>query len=489
MATEPLTADDFAVIPTESIRPAAENRRFVDDEAFRALVSDISQRGVLQPLWVRPLPEDEVEDGITHELVAGERRWSAAVELELDAVPCLVIDYDDDGDRLAAQFAENYHRRDLSTMDKARHVGYLVDLGLSQREIAEKLSISQGQVSKLASMLKLPEKAQQWVDEGRMSQEDAVRLAGLPDEAKAELMKADRAPVGWQIDSAAQRIERAKAFEKAKKAALAKGWTVIDYMPEFCAEDADAAEPALQLIAAEDETCRDGTGTLDHVLVADHESEPCHAVFITSAAEAVPACLKPERHPRPADWEPPAAEAAQDEPTAATASVVPEPNQRDLADEAPEDHQDRRERIERETERHAGGPPLVPTSAGEDVLALIGVLRDLITAGEEVVRILETMKVFAGKGAAPSTNTINGRIEAWAHRVSAAVAVLPDPDEPPEPPTITFAFRDDHWYRTCSEHGRFGATQSWANALQLAREHLEAEHGGAGEIVEPEEAA
>ncbi|MGH9088787.1 MAG: ParB/RepB/Spo0J family partition protein, partial [Acidimicrobiales bacterium] len=266
-----LTTEDFAVIPTASIRPAVENRRFVKDETWQELVGSIRDLGILVPLIVRPIPEKDEEarddDVLVYELIAGERRWTVAAELGLETVPAIVLDYSADADRLAVMYAENASRKELSTMDRSRHIAHLAKLGLSQRDIAARLHMSQPQVSKLQQLLKLPEKAQQWVDEGALTQDDAVKLAGLPKATQEELVKEDLPRKTWRIENVRRDVESAKAITKATKEAEAKGWKILDLGPSWDAEDMRDGG------AARIGEHSPGT-TLAHVDETAHEAEP-----------------------------------------------------------------------------------------------------------------------------------------------------------------------------------------------------------------------
>lgn len=296
-----IAPEDFAVLDTECIRPAVENRRFVDDERQAELTTSIQEFGILVPLLVRELPAEEVEDGVTHELIAGERRWTAARTLAHTTVPAIVLDYYKTADRLGAMWSENAHRRELSTMDRARHVALMVDLKLSQRDIADKLGMSQPQVSKLLSLTKLPEQAQRWIDDGELTQEFGVKLAGLPKAVVTELC-AGGAPDEWRIKQAVIHREHAKRAAQARKDAEDKGQRILDDRPSYVRSRRLGEGPNPVRLGP--------SGPIDHVDREEHEQAPCHAVWIATTGDVVPACTDPESHLPPAAAKDTAAPAA-----------------------------------------------------------------------------------------------------------------------------------------------------------------------------------
>jgi ParB family chromosome partitioning protein len=121
-------------LPVEEIEPnLAQPRRYFDEGALEALASSVGERGVLQPVLVRPR-----QDG-SYELVAGERRWRAAKIAGLATIPALVSAYDDLA-ALEVGLIENMAREDLNPIEEARACATLVqELGLTYRQLGERL--------------------------------------------------------------------------------------------------------------------------------------------------------------------------------------------------------------------------------------------------------------------------------------------------------------------------------------------------------------
>lgn len=134
----PVSAD-LRQIPVDLVTPNPHQpRRAFDDESLQALAGSLAERGVLQPILVRPVA------GGTYELIAGERRWRAS-ELAGEAeVPVVVVSTDDEGAWEMA-LVENIQRQALSPLDEGEAIHHLMQLqGLSIREAAKKLGKDRG---------------------------------------------------------------------------------------------------------------------------------------------------------------------------------------------------------------------------------------------------------------------------------------------------------------------------------------------------------
>jgi ParB family chromosome partitioning protein len=168
-------ADDLRRIPVELISPNPHQpRRSFDEEALQALATSVTERGVLQPVLVRPVA------GGTYELIAGERRWRAAQLAGFDAVPALVRPQDD-AESLELALIENMAREDLNPVEEARACAMLVDeLGLSRDEIGRRVGRSRVAVSNLMRLLDLPDEALDLLAAGLLTEGHgrAILLAG-----------------------------------------------------------------------------------------------------------------------------------------------------------------------------------------------------------------------------------------------------------------------------------------------------------------------
>lgn len=153
-------------IPVELIHrnPDQPRQHFAEAE-IAELSASIRERGVLQPILVRPSPRSPGE----YEIVAGERRWRASQKAGLKAVPALVREVDDD---LSFEIAvvENVQRADLNAMEEAKaYQALMARLGYTQEQAAERVGKSRSHVANTLRLLQLPPAVQEHVVFGRLS--------------------------------------------------------------------------------------------------------------------------------------------------------------------------------------------------------------------------------------------------------------------------------------------------------------------------------
>ena len=166
-------ASGLALLPVASIVPHPDQpRRHFAEEALDELAASIAQRGVIQPVIVRPLG-----DG-SWQLVAGERRWRAAQRAQLHEIPALVRDLGE-RDVMALALIENLQREDLNPVEEARAYQRLAESeGLSQAEIARMVDKSRSHVANIQRLLALPEEVLSLVEQGALSMGHARALIG-----------------------------------------------------------------------------------------------------------------------------------------------------------------------------------------------------------------------------------------------------------------------------------------------------------------------
>lgn len=162
-------------LPIERLRPnPAQPRRAFERSALESLAESIAQKGIIQPLIVRPA-------GDGWEIVAGERRWRAAQMARLHEVPAIVRDLDD-VEVLEVAIIENIQREDLNAIEEAEGLRQLIErFGHTQERVAEALSRSRSHVANLLRLLTLPESVQAMVREGVLTAGHARALVGQPD--------------------------------------------------------------------------------------------------------------------------------------------------------------------------------------------------------------------------------------------------------------------------------------------------------------------
>ena len=193
-------------IAVELIRPnPAQPRKRFDDEALQALADSVKERGVLQPVLVRPRP------GGTYELVAGERRWRAARLAGLETLPALVQERDD-ARSLEDALIENMAREDLNPIEAARAVAGLVEeLGLTREEVGRRVGRSRVAVSNLLRLLDLPDEALALVEDGSLTEGHGRALLLADDHAARRSIARAAVQGGWSVRVVEQRAREANA--------------------------------------------------------------------------------------------------------------------------------------------------------------------------------------------------------------------------------------------------------------------------------------
>ncbi len=187
-------APEFRQLPVELVAPnPRQPRRSFDEEALVALAESLRDRGVLQPVLVRPLPD------AGNELNAGERRWRAARLAGLETVPA-VIRPDDDAASLELALVENMAREDLNPVDEARACAALVEeLELTREEVGRRIGRSRVAVSNLLRLLDLPDEALQLLEAGLLSEGHGRALLTAPDHGDRRRLARAAAAGGWSV--------------------------------------------------------------------------------------------------------------------------------------------------------------------------------------------------------------------------------------------------------------------------------------------------
>jgi len=153
-------------LPIEKLRPGRfQPRRMFDQTAIDDLIESVKEKGILQPILVRPWPEDPE----TFEIIAGERRWRAAQAALLHEVPAIIRDLSD-REALEVALIENLQRQDLSPLEEAEGYRRLMDdFSHTQEELAKTVGKSRSHVANTMRLLALPERVKQLLDEGSLT--------------------------------------------------------------------------------------------------------------------------------------------------------------------------------------------------------------------------------------------------------------------------------------------------------------------------------
>ncbi|SEV91517.1 chromosome segregation DNA-binding protein [Aliiroseovarius sediminilitoris] len=154
------------VVPVEKITPNPEQpRRQFTEEQLNDLAASIREKGVIQPLIVRPKPGADGE----YEIVAGERRWRASQMAQLHELPVIVREYSDT-EALEVAIIENIQRADLNAIEEAAGYRDLMNrFGHTQEKVSEALGKSRSHIANLLRLLNLPDEVQDFVRDGKLS--------------------------------------------------------------------------------------------------------------------------------------------------------------------------------------------------------------------------------------------------------------------------------------------------------------------------------
>lgn len=125
-----------------------------EDSGIDELASSIREKGLLQPITVRPAPDGR------YEVVVGQRRFLACQKVGYDPIPCLIRDDLDDTDAVTISLVENVHRADMNPLDKARALKLLYDRYQSYARVAKETSWSEKTIRRYISLLDLPAEIQ-----------------------------------------------------------------------------------------------------------------------------------------------------------------------------------------------------------------------------------------------------------------------------------------------------------------------------------------
>lgn len=164
-------------IPIEKIRPnPMQPRKDFKEQGLEELAESIRERGIIQPIIVRPDPENS--NG--YMIVAGERRWRAAQQAQLHEVPAISRNVSD-LECLEIGLIENIQRSDLNAIEEARAYRQLMDkFGHTQERLSSAIGKSRSFIANRLRLLKLPDDIQYYLQTGKLSVGHALVIATTP---------------------------------------------------------------------------------------------------------------------------------------------------------------------------------------------------------------------------------------------------------------------------------------------------------------------
>lgn len=160
-------------IEIEKIKPGHyQPRVFFDNESLAQLVDSIREKGLIQPILVRP-------HGDGYEIIAGERRWRAAQLANLRVIPVIIREYNDN-EALEIALIENIQREDLNVIEEAMAYKRLMEqFSYTQEKVAKSVGKSRSHVANILRLLTLPDKVKDLLKNNKITAGHAKVLIGL----------------------------------------------------------------------------------------------------------------------------------------------------------------------------------------------------------------------------------------------------------------------------------------------------------------------
>jgi ParB family chromosome partitioning protein len=201
-------------IPVDHIRSNPfQPRKDFNAEELRELQDSLQTSGLLQPITVRPRSEGANE----YELIAGERRLRAAVELGWTTISAIVKDLDD-RELLALALVENLQRTDLNPIEEAEGYNRLItDFGHTQQSIASIVGRDRSTVANILRVLQLPISVRQMVRDGLLTVGQVRPLLGLNDETRILALAKETTEKGLSARNIEQRVRESAHIPGTRK--------------------------------------------------------------------------------------------------------------------------------------------------------------------------------------------------------------------------------------------------------------------------------
>jgi len=215
-----IKAGNAAEIPLDKLQADADQpREEFDEAALDRLAESLKTRGQLQPIRVR---WDEGRGAYV--IIAGERRWRAAVKAGLKTMTCIIHDREiPPAELLTMQVVENMLREDLRPIEQAKAFRALMDLnGWPLRQLARELAIDHSGVVRALALLDLPEDVQAHVEHGHLPAATAYELSKMDDPVEQAELASRVVAEGLSRAEAAEVVRRAPG-RKAKGRGANKG--------------------------------------------------------------------------------------------------------------------------------------------------------------------------------------------------------------------------------------------------------------------------
>jgi ParB family chromosome partitioning protein len=186
-------AGRIVFVDIHAMKPNADQpRKYFDKDRIEELASSIERHGIIQPVLVQRLDEG-------YEIVAGERRWRAAIKAGLKEIPCIVKEFDKEESVLIA-LIENIQREDLNAIDEAKGINTIItNYGLTQEEVSKSIGKSRPYIANSLRLLNLSSAVKELIVAGKLTGGHGKALAGLKDQAQQEYAAKRCVSLNWSV--------------------------------------------------------------------------------------------------------------------------------------------------------------------------------------------------------------------------------------------------------------------------------------------------
>ena len=169
-------AERVRYLSIHDVKPnKSQPRKTFNEEKIAELAASIEENGIIQPIIVR-------KKGKGYEIVAGERRWRAAIKADLKEIPCIVRELSDEQNMLLA-IIENMQREDLNPLEEAQGLDRMISTyGLTQEQVSKSVGKSRPYIAKSLRLLKLPDYVKELIGSGELSAGHGRALVSVEDE-------------------------------------------------------------------------------------------------------------------------------------------------------------------------------------------------------------------------------------------------------------------------------------------------------------------
>ncbi|UQN30684.1 ParB/RepB/Spo0J family partition protein [Brachybacterium kimchii] len=290
--------EQITLVQIEKLHPHEYNPR-IDAAQVEDLVASVREHGIEVPLVAAPA----AGNGDEYVVLGGHRRLTAAHELGLTEVPVQIrADLTDAKTQLAFMATENLMRDQLSAVEEARLVQDMLDLGMTEAEVAKQTALGRARVKERRRLGRLAEQTGEKVHRGQISVDQALIIAEYADDEESAASLEEAAGTynfDWAVSRAKQRREQVRIREEAERSVKATGARLVDFDTDMVGLDELISEGRWETKKLEEAAADEiGADEWTDLVIAEHRSCPGHAARLTYGNQLQYGCDQAEtQHP------------------------------------------------------------------------------------------------------------------------------------------------------------------------------------------------